>query len=56
VAAAGALMDASIGEKNPRMVGYLSTTWGKAPLDKLADFPPTKLAVEKFGAASKPKD
>jgi hypothetical protein len=56
VAAAGALMDASIGEKNPCMVGYLSTTWGKAPLDKLADFPPTKLAVEKFGAGAKSKD
>lgn len=56
VGAAGALMDASIAEKNPRMVGYLSTVWGKSPLDKLADFPPTKLAVEKFARTPKSKE
>lgn len=49
VDAARAFMDAAIGEKNPRMVGYLSTTWGKESLDRLADFAPTKLACEKFG-------
>jgi hypothetical protein len=49
VQAAEMLMDFSLAQKNPRMVGYLSTTWGRAKLDQLADFPPTKLAIEKFG-------
>jgi len=49
--AARAFMDAAIAEKNPRMVGYLSTTWSKVPLGQLADFPPTKLACEEFGTA-----
>jgi hypothetical protein len=53
VEAARAFMDAAIGKKNPRMVGYLSTTWGKVSLDHLADFPPTKLACEKFGETGK---
>jgi hypothetical protein len=46
--AARALIDASIAKHNPHMLGYLSTTWGKVSLDHLADFPPTKLACEKF--------
>ena len=43
------LMDYSIAQNNPRMIGYLSTTWGKAKLDELDGFAPTKLAVKKFG-------
>jgi glycosyl hydrolase family 20 len=43
------LMDFSLAQNNPRMVGYLSTTWGKAKLDQLADFPPTQLAGKKLG-------
>lgn len=53
VDAATALMNASIAEHNPRMLGYLSTTWGKAPLDQLADFAPTKLACQTFGSGRK---
>lgn len=48
--AAGMLMDYSLAQKDTRMVGYLSTTWGKAKLDELADFAPTKRASEKFAA------
>lgn len=44
--AARAFMEAALAEKNPRVVGYLSTTWGKSALDRLEDFPPTKLACE----------
>jgi hypothetical protein len=50
VAAAEMLMDYSIAQKSARMVGYLSTTWGRAKLDELASFPPTKLAVTKFAS------
>lgn len=46
--AAEALIDASVSLKSPLIVGYLSTTWGKSPLDQLAKFPPTKLAVKKL--------
>jgi len=48
--AARMLMDYSVAQKNPGMVGYLSTTWGRAKADQLASFPPTKLAVELVGA------
>lgn len=48
--AAKALMDFSIGQKNPNMLGYLSTTWGRPRLDQLDEFPPTRLASEKFAA------
>ena len=51
VQAAEMLMDYSIAQKNPRMVGYLSTTWGRAKLDQLDRFPPTIVAVKKFGRA-----
>lgn len=54
VEAARALMDASIAKHNPHMVGYLSTTWGKVPLDQLAEFPPTKLACETFESSRAP--
>jgi len=53
IEAAEALMDVAIGQKNPRMVGYLSTTWGRVPLDRLDSFPPTRLAAEKFRSAPK---
>ena len=46
--AAAMLMDYSITQNDPRMIGYLSTTWGRAKLDELADFAPTKLAAAKF--------
>jgi hypothetical protein len=48
IQAAEMLMDYSLAQKDSRMVGYLSTTWGKAKLDELANFAPTKLATEKF--------
>ncbi|HEY2587360.1 MAG TPA: hypothetical protein VGI81_16560, partial [Tepidisphaeraceae bacterium] len=48
VNAAEALIDASLALKSPLIVGYLSTTWGKSPLDQLAEFPPTKLAIQKL--------
>jgi len=44
VKAAEALIDFSMAQQNPRMVGYLSTTWGRSPLDQLDHFPPTRLA------------
>ena len=49
VSAAEKLMDFSLAQHGPRMLGYLSTTWGEAKLDELSTFLPTKLAVEKFG-------
>lgn len=48
IRAAEMLMNYSLAQKEPRMVGYLSTTWGKAKLDELANFAPTKLATKKF--------
>lgn len=48
VNAAESLIDASLDLKSPLIVGYLSTTWGKSPLDQLTEFPPTKLATEKL--------
>ena len=29
-------------EKNPRMLGYLCTTWGKVPISQTADWPPIR--------------
>jgi hypothetical protein len=52
VEAAQRLMDTSIAQKNPRMLGYLSTTWGRAKLDELDNFAPTRLAVKKFNQGS----
>jgi outer membrane protein assembly factor BamB len=49
VQAATALMDFAQAQKNPKMVGYLSTTWGRARLGALDSFPPTRLAAERFG-------
>jgi outer membrane protein assembly factor BamB len=56
--AATALLDFSIAQNNPRMVGYLSTTWGRASLDALDSFPATKIAAERFhpGADSRPAE
>jgi len=51
IAAAEMLMDYSLAQKSPRMIGYLSTTWGRAKLDELESFPPTKLAVTRFPPA-----
>lgn len=48
--AARMLMDDSIAQHNPRIIGYLSTTWGRAKLDDLASFPPTRLAISKFAS------
>lgn len=56
VQAAEALLEFSLAQKNPRMLGYLSTTWGKAPLDKLDTFEPTRMAAGKLsvlGAATR---
>jgi hypothetical protein len=47
--AAAALMDAALAQKSPRMMGYLSTAWSEVPINRLADFEPTKLALKKFG-------
>jgi hypothetical protein len=47
--AAEELLDYSMAQKNARMVGYLSTTWGKAKGDELAEFEPTGLAARKLG-------
>jgi hypothetical protein len=46
--AAEMLMDVSLATKNPLMVGYLSTTWGKVKSDQLDTFPPTILACKRF--------
>ncbi|HSZ58024.1 MAG TPA: PQQ-binding-like beta-propeller repeat protein [Tepidisphaeraceae bacterium] len=63
-AAVAALLVFSLAQNNPRMVGYLSTTWGRVRLDALDSFVPTKMAAERFrprpepvegaGATSKP--
>jgi hypothetical protein len=42
------LLSASLGLKDAHIIGYLSTTWGKAKLDHLEEYPPTKLAIEKW--------
>lgn len=54
VEAVAGLIDVAIAQKNPRMIGYLNTTWGRVPLDRLETFPPIKLSIEKFQAAAKP--
>jgi hypothetical protein len=46
VAAVEKLIGFSQAQKNQRVVGYLSTTWGRAKPDELADFPATKLAAK----------
>ncbi len=42
------ITDALAHQKNGRMLGYLSTTWARVPLDKLDTFEPTILAAKKF--------
>ena len=49
VAASEALLDYSAAQKDPKIIGYLSTTWGKVPLDRLDTFEPTQLAARKLG-------
>ncbi len=46
--ASAALIDYSLAQNNPRMLGYLSTTWYKVKLDLLHTFEPTKLAAAKL--------
>ena len=43
-----ALLDASLSQKNPHMLGYLSSTWNHVPLDHLAGFQPTLLAAQRL--------
>jgi len=50
--AAEALLDFSAAQKDARMLGYLSTTWGKVPLDRLDTFGPTQLAARKLGMSA----
>lgn len=50
VEAAEKLMDVALTQKDPRMIGYLSTTWGRGQLDQLDQFPATVLAARKFVA------
>jgi hypothetical protein len=49
VPATQAFLAKAIAQKNPQMLGYLSTTWGKVQLDKLADFQPTIVAEKMLG-------
>ena len=50
VQAAEALLDFSLAQKDAKMLGYLSTTWGRVTLDKLDTFEPTRMAARKVGA------
>lgn len=47
--ASEALLDYSTAQKDQRILGYLSTTWGKVSLDRLDKFEPTQLAAAKLG-------
>jgi hypothetical protein len=53
VAAVEKLISFSKAQNNDRMVGYLSTTWGKARPDELAEFPATQLAAKLLKATAK---
>src|SRR5260221_63378 len=46
------LLDYSLAQNDPKMIGYLSTTWGKAKHDKLELFEPTQLAATKLRISS----
>lgn len=46
--AAKALIDYSLAQNNPRMLGHLNTTWGTVPIKDLATFEPIKLASSSF--------
>lgn len=48
VDATEALVDFALIHKNPRMLGHLCTTWGRAPLDRLHEFPPLGAAMKKL--------
>jgi len=48
VTAVEKLIDFSRAQKNDKVVGYLSTTWGKAKPDELADFEATKFAAKRL--------
>lgn len=49
-AATEMLIDYAVAQNNPRMLGYLSTTWYKAKADQLHNFEPTKVAIRKLVA------
>jgi hypothetical protein len=53
--ATAALLDASLAQKNSRMLGYLSSTWNHVPLDHLADFQPTLLAAQRLKPSRGPE-
>ena len=46
VAAVEGLIRYAQAQNNPKMVGYLSTTWGKAKPEALAEFPGTQLGAK----------
>jgi hypothetical protein len=48
IEAVEALIDYSLAQKNPRMIGYLSTTWGKVKPEEVDAFEPTKVGVRKL--------
>jgi hypothetical protein len=43
------MIDTALATKHERMLGYLSTTWLRIPMEQVPDFPATKLAARKLG-------
>ncbi len=50
VDATEALMASAQQHAGPRMLGHMCTTWGKAPIDKLTEFPPLLAVSKKYQA------
>lgn len=48
VEAAKALIDYSLRQNSPRIIGHLNTTWGAVPINKLADFEPLQYSIHAF--------
>jgi len=46
--ASKALVDYSLTQKNPRMLGHLNTTWGAVPIKDLTTWPPVVYATSRF--------
>lgn len=46
--AAKALIDYSINQNNPQIVGLLNTTWGTVPIKELIAFEPLKYSISRF--------
>jgi hypothetical protein len=46
--AAKALIDYSLKQKDPKMVGHLNTTWGAVPIKELAAFAPLRYSTSTF--------